>query len=162
MSKWRMRLGLAALLTVLAVVGISWSQGVGPQQQVNPVQLNPPGNVLTLQSAFCQTSTGGAAANTITVPALAGKSIFVTGFEISGLGATSASNITITLAFGGVTVADYQLEIVAGATTTEPFLSVEYAEPIVSPGIGTNCVLTVPSFGTGNTAASVVLHGFYQ
>lgn len=161
----RKLIALAICLVAIAGMMVATSlpaQQVTPQQQNLPVQVQAPGNPLTLQTAFCQTSTGAAAAQTITVAALAGKSIYVTGFEITGTGATGASNIVITLAFGGTTVANYNMEIVAGATTNQPVLFVEFTQPIVSPTVGTNCVLTVPSFGAGNTQASAVIHGYYQ
>lgn len=160
--KWS-ALGIAAIvMALLAVWAYAPAQFVTPTQQVNPVQINPPGNAYTLQTAFCQTSATAASANTITVAGLAGKTIYVTGFEITGSGATATSDITITLASGGTTQATYVLDVPAGVTTANANLFVEYSSPIVGLASGNNAVLTVPSFGSGNTAAAVTIHGYYQ
>jgi hypothetical protein len=162
MSKNWQRALLCVLALAACVVGVAIAQQVLPNQQRTVTQDEPPGAPLTTQTAFCQTSTGGAQANTITVAALAGKTIYITGFEISGDGATGQSVIAVTLGFGGTTVANYSFNVVAGATSVNPPLAVEYTFPLVAPTVGTSCVLTVPSFGTGNTSASVTLHGFYE
>lgn len=161
----RKLIALAIALVAIAGMMVASSgpaQQVTPQQQNLPVQVQAPGNPLTLQTAFTQTSTGAAAANTITVAALAGKTIYVTGFEITGDGSTAGTPITITLAFGGTTVGNYSLTPGAIATLAQVTVAFEFSAPIVSPTVGTNCVLTVPSFGAGNTAASATIHGYYQ
>lgn len=162
MSKTWQRVVLALLAIVTCVATVAIAQQVLPNQQRVVGQTDPPGYALTTQTAFCQTSTGGAQANTITVAGLAGKTIYVTGFEITGSGATAASDIAITLASGGTTQANYTLPVIAGATLIETPLIVEFTTPVSGLAVGNNAVLTVPSFGSGNTAASVTLHGYYE
>jgi hypothetical protein len=162
-----MRKIAAAVIALAVMVGClvcvpSPAAPVTPGQQTAVTQVEPPGAPNTLQTAFCQTSTGAAAAQTITVAALAGKQIYVTGFEVTGTGATGAVNVVITIAFGGTTVANYDMEVVAGATTNQPNLIVEFTHPLVAPTPGTSCVFTVPTFGAGNTQASATIHGFYE
>lgn len=156
-------LALAAgvCIALLCVSDIS-GQGVQPGQQVNPVQVNPAGNPLTLQTAWTQTATGAATATTVTQAASAGKTNYCTGFEITGLGATGASGIAVTLSSGGTTIANYTFAVPAGVTVGCTPLVVTFNPPLVGLAAGQNMILTVPSFGAGNTAASVTMHGFTQ
>jgi hypothetical protein len=151
-----------AVFIALCVIPHAISGPVNPGAQALETQLTPAGHANTTQTAFVQTSTGAAAANTITVAGLSGKNIFVTGFEITGDGSTAGTPITITLAFGGTTVGNYSLTPGAIATLATVQEDIEFTVPVTSGAPGGNCVLTVPSFGSGNTAASVTIHGFYQ
>jgi len=94
--------------------------------------------------------TGAASQIVLTAPAN-GLRFSVTGFEIWGLGATSATNISAT----------FTVPITAGATTAiTPFWMSASGCPWT--GIAnTAVVLTVPSFGAGNMQASAALHGFW-
>lgn len=104
--------------------------------------------------------TGAASAITPTIAAVAGKTGFVNGFSVDGLGATAASVIEVTLAglVGGTR--RYKLSIPAGATTAISRLVVEFVRPIPTTAVNTAIVLTVPSFGAGNTSAVAEIHGF--
>lgn len=110
------------------------------------------------QTTVAGSSTGGAQANTVTIAGTAGKITYISGFEVTGAGATGASVITVTLAVGGVTH-NFSVAIPAGAAVGVTPLIVEYSVPLPST-IGGNAVLTVPSFGAGNTNASANLHGY--
>lgn len=162
MGKKRLIWTLASLLFALGIVGFVAAQQVFPTQQTQPVQVQPPGNPNTLQTAWCSTSTGGAQANTITEAAVVGKTHYATGFEITGLGATSQTSVTVTLASGGTTIGNWTVNVPAGATTSITPLVVEFELPIAGLSPGTSMVLTVPTFGSGNTAASATFHGFDQ
>lgn len=82
----------------------------------------------------------------------------VTGFEIVGTGATGASTILATLSNmqpGGTLT--YPVGIPAGVTTQ---VNQTFSFPgglLSQPGVAV--VLTVPSFGAGNTNAACNLHG---
>lgn len=154
--------GLLALAALVAVFSWGESQQITQQTQNLPVQIQAPGNPFTLQTAWTQTSTGGAQANTVTQAASAGKTNYCTGFEITGSGATAAVNVTVTLASGGTTVANYTFVVPAGATLQATPLIVEYPAPIVGLAPGQSMVLTVATFGAGNTGASVTMHGYTQ
>lgn len=107
-------------------------------------------------------SSGGAQANNVTLPGAAGATTFITGFEITGDGATGASIITITVTgiLGGTKT--YFLNVPAGATIATTQLFVEYSRPIPASGLNTAIVVNVPSFGAGNTNAAVTAHGFQR
>jgi hypothetical protein len=160
--KWIISLALCVVAGCLCTVALVHGTAVTAQQQTLPIQWCPPGEPSTLQTAFCQTSTGGAQANTVTVPALAGKTIYVTGIEVTGSGATAASNVAITLASSATTQANWTFVVPAGATLQATPLVIEFQDPIVGLAPGNTAVLTVGTFGSGNTGASVTIHGFYQ
>ena len=155
-------LAIAALVGALFAIPPMAAQQVTPTTQVLPVQINPAGQPLTLQTAWTQTATGAASAATVTQPASAGKTNYCTGFEVTGGGATGASVITVTLASGGTTIANYNVTVPAGATAATPNLIVTFNPPLVGLAPGQNMVLTVPSFGAGNTNSAATMHGFTQ
>jgi hypothetical protein len=143
---------LPAVLTI--------GQGAGGTPQ--PVTPQPPGAANTGQTGVTASSTGGAQANNCTLAAVAGKTNYVTGFEVTGAGATAAGVISITLTGIISGTLNYSLAIPAGANAGVPPLVVQFTEPIPASAVNTALTLNVPSFGAGNTNASAALHGFYQ
>jgi hypothetical protein len=112
-------------------------------------------------------SSGGAAQIAPSLPATAGKTNYLEGFDISGSGATAASviEVNITGLNGGTLY--YELPIVAGVNLAAfplsgPVYSVRFPEPIPATGANVAITLTVPSFGTGNTNSSATLYGFQK
>ena len=106
------------------------------------------------------------AALTIALAPGANQRAHVTGFEITGLGATAASTVVVTLGpllnSGGAAVTlTYILEIVAGVTTPVTSLIVEFLDPLPCSVIGGNLTLTCAAFGAGNTNSAANLHGFF-
>jgi hypothetical protein len=106
-------------------------------------------------------SANAAAANNVTITPPADKTAYVTGFEITGGGATAASVIAATLVglFGGLTFT-YDIAVPVGATVQTPSLIVEFSTPLPGNAKGSAITLNVPSFGAGNANAAVNLHGF--
>ena len=113
--------------------------------------------------AFLTASATGAAA--ALAPALAapgaGFTDWVTGFQVTGSGATAASVIVVTLTgvIGGTL--SYELAIPAGVTAGVPPLTVSFPWPGL-PAAAANAPITlnVPSFGAGNTNAAATLQGY--
>jgi hypothetical protein len=104
-----------------------------------------------------------ASSNVATIPAVAGKFSYLTGFEVTGTGATAGSTIAITVAglAGGSII--YYLTIPAGATAAlTPPLVVPFSAPLPSSAVNTAITVTAPSFGAGNLNASVIAHGYQQ
>ena len=167
----RIRVCLLCMVVFVACVLASYTVFSSSTAAQQAVQTAPPSAVVTFQPGspgslqipfILSTDSGGAAVATVTVPALGGKQIYITGWEVMGDGATGQSVIAITLGWGGTVFATYRYNVVAGVTTVQPNLFVEYVIPVTAGSPGQNCVLTVPSFGAGNTASSAVLHGYYQ
>ena len=111
-------------------------------------------------TAVDASSNNAAAANNVSLPAVANQTNFVTGFEITGDGATAGSVILVTLTgvVGGPL--DYELTIPAGAGVAVTPLIVEFPVPIPATGPNVAITLNVPSFGAGNTNAAAAIHGY--
>lgn len=111
-------------------------------------------------SAVEATSGNVAAAQAQAVmPAVAGKTNYVTGFEITGAGATAAS--VVVAAFAGLAQAlSYVVAVPAGAAVGIAPLVVQFSQPIPASAVNTAVSLTLPSLGAGNTNAVVNLHGY--
>lgn len=99
-----------------------------------------------------------AAATTASIPAVAGKTSYITGFEISGGGATAGSIIDVTVT-GPTTTLHYEVAVPAGVANQVSF-QVELGRAIAASAVNTAITVNVPSFGAGNTAAAVVAHGY--
>lgn len=120
------------------------------------------GGAAAVQTDVDASSANPAAANNVTLPGLAGATTYITGFEITGDGATAGSIIAITVTgiLGGTKT--YYLTVPLGLTAAITPLLVEFVRPIPASGLNTAIVVNVPSFGAGNTNAAVTAHGFQQ
>lgn len=107
-------------------------------------------------------ATGAAAAIAATLPAVAGHTNYLAGFEVTGAGATAASVIAVTVTgvVGGTIT--YYIAVPAGVTTSITPLVVEFSRPLAASGPNVAIAVNVASFGAGNTSAAVVAHGFRQ
>lgn len=108
--------------------------------------------------------TSGVQANataTATMPAVAAKRNYITGFSITGAGATAAAAVSATLTglMGGSTM-NYTVTAVAGATLANPSLVVNFPTPIPASAVNTAIALSVPALGAGNLRSMVNVHGF--
>jgi hypothetical protein len=101
-----------------------------------------------------------ATAAVATMAAVADKTNYVTGFEITSGGATAASLVVAVLSglLGGSM--SYIQPVVAGATLGNPSIIVQFTKAIPASAVNIAIVLTLPSLGVGNTAACVNLHGY--
>jgi hypothetical protein len=108
---------------------------------------------------------GAAQTNTATLPATAGKTQFLEGFDITGGGATAASVIEVSVTgLAGGTI-KFEVNILAGATgpmNAQGGVSVRFPTPQPASGQNVGISVAVPSFGAGNTNASVVAYGFLK
>ena len=89
-----------------------------------------------------------------------GSTVYCSGFEITGGGATGASVVqaTITGLTGGTLTLN--VPVPAGATLGIQPLVVEFNPAIPASAINTNIVLNLPSFGAGNAHAAGNIHGY--
>lgn len=136
----------------------------GPDTLGNPLPtIATPASVQGLtRTQLVAQSTTAASANNVTLTGSAGLTTYMTGFEVTGAGATSASVIAISTTGVAGAQLQYSLVIPAGATTSITPLIVEFTEPVASSAVAGNIVLQVPSFGVGNTNVAVTIHGFKQ
>jgi hypothetical protein len=103
--------------------------------------------------------TGAATAVNCTLAATANKLNWLTGFTVTGLGATAAGSIQITTT-GLSNNLIFTLPIPAGVTTGVTPLRIDLPHPIPASGRNVAIVVNVPSFGSGNTVASCSAYGF--
>lgn len=108
-------------------------------------------------------SSSGNVANASAVATLAGAAgatTYLSGFYISGAGATAASVVSATvtgLAGGTMTLT---VVVPAGATTAIAPVFLDFNPPLPASAVNTSIVLTLPALGAGNTNASVTAWGF--
>lgn len=97
-----------------------------------------------------------------TILPAAGKRSFLTGFLVSGLGATAALAVTVSVA--GVSDDDLEFAYVAveGATEANEDLLVLFPRPLPAIDDETDIVITCPDLGAGNTHNQVTAFGFYR
>lgn len=108
-------------------------------------------------------ATSGNVANavaTATMAAVADKTNHVTGFSITGLGATAALGVLATLTGVVNGPLSYAYAAVAGAVLSNAPLVVSFPTPIPASAVNTAISLSLPALGLGNTSAVVTLHGY--
>ena len=95
-----------------------------------------------------------------TLAGAAGATTYLSGFYISGAGATAAGVVSATvtgLAGGTMTLT---VVVPAGATTAIAPVFLDFNPPLPASAVNTSIVLTLPALGAGNTNASVTAWGF--
>lgn len=97
-----------------------------------------------------------------TLTGTATTTVYITGFTVSGAGATVALPVTVTVAglLGGTI--QYSYAFVAGALLSNQVLNVQFNPPLPASAVNTAIVVTCPASGTGGTNNTVVATGFYQ
>lgn len=106
----------------------------------------------------------GNKANASAVATLTGgatTTVYISGFEITGSGATAALPVTVTVAglLGGTQ--SYTYNFASGALVGNTPLIVTYDPPLPASAVNTNIVVTCPASGAGGTNNTVVAHGFH-
>lgn len=136
--------------------GMQWSV-----QQVNVIATDPFTSAAAAGAAAVAASSGvvAAAVAAATLPAVAGQTNSVSGFQITGLGATGATVVVATLTgvLGGTQ--SYEVTVPAGATTAITPVIVSFNPPLPATGPNVAITISVPSFGAGNTNAEANIQG---
>lgn len=135
------------------------------------LNLDPAGNLMVVQaespvSTLTQVSASSgnvaAASAVATLAGVAAKTTYISGFSITGAGATGASVVsaTVTGVLGGTQT--YTVPVPAGAAVGITPLFVEFNPPLPASAVNTAIVLTLPSLGSGNTNATVNAWGYQK
>lgn len=100
------------------------------------------------------------AAAAATLPAVADQTTYVTGFEITGAGATVGLPViaTVTGLIGGTR--SYIVVAAVGALVANTPVIVQFPVAIPANAVNTAIVISVPALGAGNTHSAVVIHGY--
>lgn len=129
---------------------------------VTPVDDNGRGLALPYGALPLAASSGnvGAAVAAATLVAVPNKTASLSGFEVTGSGATAALpvSVTVTGLLGGTLT--YTYTAVAGVLLANQPLIVEFNPPLPASAPNTNIVVSCPSLGGGNTNNTVNAHGF--
>jgi len=117
----------------------------------------------SIQTPLCVGANVGNASNNQTLSGAVNKTTYISGFYVTGLGASSASNIKVTITglLGGATLT-FDYTIPSGTTVQGTLLSMNFNPPIPANAQNTDIVVNVPAFGAGNTSASAGAFGFRQ
>lgn len=108
-------------------------------------------------------ASSGNVANAVAAATLVGaanKTTYISGFEISGSGATAGLPVVVTVTgvLGGPLSYVYTAE--AGALVGNKPLVVEFCPPLPASAPATNIVVSCPALGAGNTNNSANAHGY--
>ena len=107
-------------------------------------------------------SSGNVAAGSAvaTLAGVAGKTTYISGFEITGTGATLGLAVTPTVVGTISGTLSYTYAAVAGALLGNTPLMIQYSKSIPASAVNTSIVVTCPTLGTGNTNSTVTAHGY--
>jgi hypothetical protein len=124
----------------------------------NQVSAYPVGAVPTSASSANVANATAAA----TLAAVAGKTTYVTGFSVTGAGATAGLPVTVTLTgvVGGPLNFTYCAAV--GALVANTPLVVVFPEPIPAAAVNTAITVSCPALGAGNTNNTATIYGFAQ
>lgn len=108
----------------------------------------------------CSTGNVANATSTCTMPATTGKTTYVTGFDITGSGATVGAAVTCTLTNTNSGTISYTYVITAGALLVNTPLIRSFTPPLKGTAANTAPVLSCPAGGTGNTNMTLNAYGY--
>ncbi len=122
----------------------------------------PPGQGARADAS--QNASGAASTLTLTMPAVSGKINYVTGITVDGNGATASTLIAASLSNVVTGTLRFPALIPAGAAVPLGAfrINIDFDTPIPATQPNQSVVLSVPSFGTGNTLATAQLRGYVQ
>jgi len=133
---------------------------------INNIQVGVDGNpiAVSLPTVVCFSSgnTPGAQAQ-VSIPAVAGKTAYVTSIDFTSGGSTAAAVVNATLAglVGGTTLQFAYGTLANNAADNKEFFR-DFVNPIPANAPNTAIVWTVSSLGAGNLRAYANIYGFYK
>lgn len=116
-----------------------------------------------MSPALCFMAASGvvaASTATATIAAQTWGTNYLSGFQVTGSGASSATTVTLTitgLKGGNLT---YVVPVPAGVNASVQPLAVSFYPALPASGPNVAIAASLPSFGSGNAAASVNIQGF--
>lgn len=109
------------------------------------------------------TASSGNVANAQAVATLAGtsaKTTYITGFEVTGSGATLGLPVTVTVTGLISGTMSYTYSAIAGALLENTPLAISFVPAIPASATNTSIVVTCPALGSGNTNNVSNAHGY--
>lgn len=125
-----------------------------------PVAMAPGGVPAGATSVQISSGNVAAASAVAALPAVASKTNYCTGFQITASGSTLGLPVSVTLAgiLGGTLT--YTFTFPAGVLVPATPLVVTFPDPIPASAVNTAITLTCPSGGGGNTNATANIQGY--
>lgn len=108
-------------------------------------------------------ASSGVVANAIataTMPAVAGRTNFVTGVDFEAGSATAAATVAATIAglLGGT--ANYAIDVGTSAIPTSGAGTINFVPALPASGVNIAIVASMPALGAGSTVAAVNVRGY--
>jgi hypothetical protein len=143
----------ATALTLADQEGAAVALDAKGNTTISPV---PAGATLTTQSSGNVANATAAA----TLTGAVGKTTYITGFSVTGSGATVGLpvSVTITGLLGGTATFTYTASV--GALVPNTPLVEKFIPPMPSSTTNTNIVVSCPALGAGNTNNTTVVTGY--
>lgn len=133
-----------------------------------PVVVGIEGSVATLPpypavATAVTADSGNVAAGTCTatIPAVAGKTAYISGFLVTAGGATGALLVTGTITGIITGTQHFTYAAPAGATVGATPLAVTFPYPVPASAQNTAIAVALPTLGAGNTNTTICAYGFY-
>jgi hypothetical protein len=125
---------------------------------IDPSSPNPSGTTQVNASSGNVANAAAVAA----LPAVAAKTNYLSGFEISGSGATAGLPVTVTVAgiLGGTQSFTYTFA--AGVLVGNQPLVMSFFPPLQASAVNTAITVTCPAGGAGNTNNVANAHGYVK
>ena len=127
--------------------------------QMSPWQIQTPGPYPTGSIPFIRAATVAAAICTVNIPAIQGRTIYVSGVQITGGGATAAS--TVSTAVSGLIGDQFYWQINVPVLPAGIIPAFGNFNPPLPALPNTAVSIGVGSFGTGNLIETVNVQGYY-
>lgn len=110
-------------------------------------------------------ASSGDVANAVAAAALAGaagKTTYISGLSLTGMGATAAGEVTATVT--GVVGGPLSIivPVVAGATLGNNPININFTPPLAASAVNTAITVSMPALGAGNLHAAANAWGFRQ
>jgi hypothetical protein len=149
---------------VLAVPDPNALKCQGPDTIGNPQQFTFIGQSSTnsLQTPLTNSATSANTTLNFGLAAAAGKTTYISGFTITGNGATAASVVTAVLSNTVVGNMSFKIPVPAGVGLSINPLVVQFVPAIPANAQNTQIILNVPAFGAGNTDMAATLNGWRE
>lgn len=147
---------LSFLSTYFLNAGNSTSSGFGSGLSVAPSDYSGQSTPISISSG----NVANSVANAVLAADTTGLTTFITGFEVTGSGATAGLPVIVTVSDGAALSLSYIYTATVGALLPNAQLIIEFAKPIPASAADTAITVSCPALGIGNTHNCVTAHGF--
>lgn len=102
------------------------------------------------------------AAAAASIPAVAGRLNYITGFSVTSTGSTAAAAVVISVTGLTPSPMTFTYNTVAGATLGNPQFHYEFPQPMPASAVNTAIQVSCAALGAGNTNTVTNVFGYYE